>query len=391
MKLRVFRSLVSSQRCPASLAKQLRAQQVFDGCEISLAQLQAAPSLLHACSKNDMRVLVRLEPRDELDAEVQLEQLGSMLSNSGHEADVLELVNIIAPDHMPLQDTLDYLRHLQPLWSTFLELHPYIGSRHGKLNAHGNPLNAHVLGINHCLSGGVPSLAECLDIYTPTRLALRSSNLVGAPNDSTTGASSASALPVDVSEGLSEELESIVAASDLLYASPDDLTRMAGILPWWDEVWSAQQLDGAAEVYVACCPEAGALAGGLADDNATDEAIQLLARRLRERFQASTTWRDGARERRKAEAEVARKATARRASLGPSGALEAAAASFGLSMHDLDVLNAAQIVETVKERWRQLALTAHPDVPGGSAERFLELRDSYRMLLRVAKSRANGL
>ena len=89
MKLRVFRSLVSSQRCPASLAKQLRAQQVFDGCEISLAQLQAAPSLLHACSKSDMRVLVRLEPRDELDAEVQLEQLGSMLSNSGHEADVL--------------------------------------------------------------------------------------------------------------------------------------------------------------------------------------------------------------------------------------------------------------------------------------------------------------
>ena len=59
-------------------------------------------------------------------------------------------------------------------------------------------------------------------------------------------------------------------------------------------------------------------------------------------------------------------------------------------MHDLDVLNAAQIVETVKERWRQLALTAHPDVPGGSAERFLELRDSYRMLLRVAKSRASS-
>ena len=46
------------------------------------------------------------------------------------------------------------------------------------------------------------------------------------------------------------------------------------------------------------------------------------------------------------------------------------------------------LVELIKERWRQLALTAHPDVPTGSAERFLELRESYRMLLRVAKSRA---
>ena len=89
-----------------------------------------------------------------------------------------------------------------------------------------------------------------------------------------------------LSEGLSEELESLVHASDLLYASPDDLTRMIGILPWWDEVWSAQQLDGAVEVYACCCPAADLRDGGMAqssamggsvadddeDEDATDEA-----------------------------------------------------------------------------------------------------------------------
>ena len=108
---------------------------LFDGCEVSLAQLEASPSLLGAYSEQDMRVLLRLEPRDEREAEAQLAQLSTMLSASDHAADVVELVNMIAPEPLPLHETLDYLRHVQPVWSTFLEEHPYIGSRHGKLNA----------------------------------------------------------------------------------------------------------------------------------------------------------------------------------------------------------------------------------------------------------------
>ena len=114
--------------------------------------------------------------------------------------------------------------------------------------------------------------------------------------------SSSSALPVDVSEGLSEELESLVHASDLLYASPDDLTRMIGILPWWDEVWSAQQLDGAAEVYACCCPAADLNDGRMATSSATggsavaDEEVDVLglvadlAQALPDELQLGLAW-----------------------------------------------------------------------------------------------------
>jgi hypothetical protein len=95
----------------------------------------------------------------------------------------------------------------------------------------------------------VPQLAELLDVYLPTRLALSSQHDL-AP----------SATP-------DYDLEAVVQNTDVLFI--DDSEDESSLLTW-DEVWRAQQLDGAKETYVVCQPP-------------DDEGDQL-AKRIRRRF-----------------------------------------------------------------------------------------------------------
>ena len=359
----------------------------YDGVELSLSGLTSSPAVLDECFDLNMRAICRLEAiADVSDAEAQLDKLSSLLSSRPDAASVVELVVLVAPHSSGLEDTLSYLHNIQPFWSEFLEAHQTIGSRHGKRNAHGNPLNHHVLGVCHRLSQGTTELAEIVDIYSPTRLALTADNLAASLRhsddspDSGRASTTGPTLPTTF-DGLGDELDAVLEVSDLLYASPQGMAEMAGaprseqhhapLWALWEEVWAAQQLAGADEAYLTCCDEDGAHAR----DDDFDDHVLLLARALRDRFDETAEWRAGAFERRAAAAAAA--AAKRR--LAPSSALGRAAEAFGLSPDDIDAVDRAGL----KQRWRRLALQAHPDVVGGSGERFNDLRAAYKALLRA--------
>jgi len=396
MHLRLFRSLVgrTCRLCPLDAVTRL--DSTFSGCELTLAQLEATPAILRWSSDSRKRLVVQVDAEDVDDVGSQLDRLSSQLCKHPN---VVELVVLVAPPHDTLSERLDYLRYAQPLWSRFLEAHPSVGSSHGKLNAHGTaPLGNHTHGVVHRLSGcdmAVPTLAEVVEIYTPTRLALSAENLVGtvaptaqeAPTVLYTGVCSEDP-PLIGADGLSEELEFVAHASDLVRLQPADWRGAArAVLPLLDEVWSAQQLDGAAEAYVVCADNAmsdDASAGGASHDGERDTELIALAAKLRHRFAETAGWRAGAADRRAAEAAAAR-ATRQLDHVGP---LAAAFDSFGLRPSDLDATDGTlqrRVESRLKARWRQLALQEHPDVQGGSATRFRELKEHYKVLLQAAR------
>lgn len=370
MKLRLFRSLVALPRLPR--VPSLLGNH-FDGLEVSLPQLEATPTLLDECAESSLRMICRLEPlADADDAESQLHRLSSRLSSRPAEAAAaLELVVMAAPSK-DLDAALSYLRDIQPFWSEFLEAHTTVGSRHGKKNAHGKPLNNHVLGVCQQMDLGAAEIADVVEILTPTRVALTSRNLAASLHSEPLLASATryGSLPTCF-EGLSDELESVLETSDLLFVDPSEAEpQHAPLHALWDEAWAAQQLSGAGEVYASC--------GAGSDGDAAEAAALRLASMLRRRFDEGADWRAHTGERRAARDAAA---AARRRS-APTSTIGGAAKAFELLPTEIDSLNEAFL----KARWRQLALRAHPDVAGGSGERFQELRAAYKVLLRAARS-----
>lgn len=190
-------------------------------------------------------------------------------------------------------------------------------------------------------------------------------------------------------DGLGDELESVLESSDVIYAGLDDVSsQRAPLWALWDEVWAAQQLAGASEVYAVVGGDSGGgdeaaqVAHATEAAEAEAEAARGLASLLRRRFEDAAEWRGRAAERRAASdaAERARRLAA------PTSTIGGAARSFGLQPADLDGCDEAFL----KERWRQLALQAHPDVAGGSGERFQQLRAAYKVLLRAARPGGGG-
>ena len=237
MQLRVFRSLVGSRSCPAAIAAAAATRDCqFTGLEVTLPQLSS--TVLDACAEQQLRVICRLEPSDATEAGALLEDLSSRIQKNPHTC--LELVVMSTPP-MDFSQTLDYFHEVQPLAGAFLEANPAVGSSHGKVNAHGNPLSHHVLGVCHILGGaGVPRLAELLDVYSPTRMALTASNLAAAAAgesgescESSEDLSSTPQPPPVGTCGLSEELEAVVHSADVLYAEVGDDVRAGAV---WDEV-----------------------------------------------------------------------------------------------------------------------------------------------------------
>lgn len=182
MKLRLFRSLVGQASSRRSVGAPHFAK-YFDGIEVSLEQLMSNPAMLDECAERDLRMVCRCQPiADAYDAEAQLDRLSSQLSSrSAEAAGALELVVLTAPAGAQLDEALGHLRDIQPFWSQFLEAHKTVGSRHGKRNAHGKPLNHHVLGVCQRLDfTAAGELAELVEILTPTRVALTTRNLAAS-------------------------------------------------------------------------------------------------------------------------------------------------------------------------------------------------------------------
>lgn len=208
----------------------------FDGVSINVSQhddREYFDESLRACDEHSLRLIFELNLTDTNTVGITLEALSKSL---------LTIPNI-TPDmivfHAPSQlndvdKTLSYLRGVLPLTAKFLESHPTIGSAYGRLNAHGNALNDHVIGACHhfpCFA--IPQLADLLDVYLPTRLALSSQQPLSPP-----------------SEMPSYMLEAVVQNTDMVFVDVDQ--PMNTLL--WNEAWKAQQLDGAQETYV-CIPE----------------------------------------------------------------------------------------------------------------------------------------
>ena len=208
-------------------------------------------------------------------------------------------------------------------------------------------------------------------------MALTSNNLsVSLQSEPSLAAASAAAsasLPTAFA-GLSDELESVLETSDVLYVNPTEASAEHALLHGlWDEVWAAQQLAGAGEAYAVCM----AGADGQDEDAAADAAAHDLVTALRQRDK-STEWRSHAAHRR-AERDTAVAARRRAAPSSTIGRCQVVC----LLPEDLAEASIRPSSRSVGE---ELALRAHPDVAGGSGERFQELRTAYQVLLRAAQN-----
>lgn len=254
MNLLLFRSLLARDQRLMSQIASLATRSEFDGVSVNFSNEQLTSTLdtvLRACNDHSYRFLCELTPQSSSDAGRMLDTLSSRLSKGNS----LDLVVLNAPESYDLEDTLSYLREVLPLTAQFLESHPTVGGTYGRVNAHGNLLNNHVVGACHRLPFDIPQLAQLLDVFLPTRLALGREHVL---ND----------VPPD-------DLEAVVQNTDLLCIHDDAHQAL------WDEVWLAQRLDEAEETYVQLGKHKFSV-----EDN--DDKAHQLACQMRRRFSEST-------------------------------------------------------------------------------------------------------
>jgi len=385
MQLRLFRSLVrkNSERCCERVLKELvkNSNRQYDGALLTLAQLEATPSALSICADHSLRLICQLEPQIGGDAEDLFDRLSYQLGNiNGISPHAVELIVMRAPPSCSLciGKTLDYLGDVLPVAARFLESHPKVGSSHGKSNAHNKPLDNHVIGVCHQLEFDIPQLSELMDVFSPTRLALKTANLSSGVRGHIKSHNENPSVANTI--GLSYEQEAVVHGTDLLYATPGQDNGVVldhfGPGTLFGEVWCSHQLDGAKETYVTCDGK---------HSNGDDKAAEEFARCLRVIFNKSLAWRNCAADRRAAEHEATAEAWRKKNgsySVESGARIADAAASFGLDLSKDEVLTR----KDVKDRWRKLALKNHPDMIGGSAESFKALRENFRTLLEATST-----
>lgn len=235
----------------------------FDGVSVNIHQSNNVDDanvlfdkVLRACDNHSLRLMFELNTATFSEAGRLLDKLSTSLATNPNNPD---LVIFRAPSGgTGIEATLRYLRDVLPLTAQFLESHPTIGSSYGRLNSHGNALNNHVIGAcHHFPHQQVPQLAGLLDVYLPTRLALSSQHeLMSAATPK-------------------HDLEAVVQNTDVLFIDESEDDKSAWLLS--DEVWRAQQLDGAKETYAVCQP--------------LDDEGHQLAERIRRRFLDCTSAR----------------------------------------------------------------------------------------------------
>eukprot|EP00980_Cylindrotheca_fusiformis_P000681 scaffold167_cov110-Cylindrotheca_fusiformis.AAC.9 len=211
MKLSLFRRLVMGSphgRNKISIQEQIsqiasnnydEKSSLFQGIELCCSDIDE--NILDLSRSLDLGVLCRIVPVDVDDACRKLDQLSTMLmkTSSIDTQETIRLVVIEQPRAAAAaeasganeknDDGIEYLTQLLPLAAQFMEVHPTIGKSKGEMNAHGKPLDTHVVGVCHRLQS-LPTISresdntgltdasmkmlsyfcEILDVLPPTRL-----------------------------------------------------------------------------------------------------------------------------------------------------------------------------------------------------------------------------
>jgi hypothetical protein len=198
MRLVLFRSLITNAhgRADASISvhKQIAKMASHENSYwqgIELCSSQVNETVLEFCRYHNLQVLCRVIPEDTDDACRRMDQLSSHLMKASADAaaDAVRLVIMQQPFAPSFDDAaIQYLSQVLPMAAQFKEAHPTIGWSKGELNAHGKPLDRHVLGVCHrlqslllgtkasndtSLSASAIMLryfSSILDILPPTRL-----------------------------------------------------------------------------------------------------------------------------------------------------------------------------------------------------------------------------
>lgn len=203
VRLSVFHSLAKATGCLSestiSLSKRIQ-ECASDSCfqGIELYSSQVTKDVLDQCATQGVQVLTRIAPTSIDDAFRELDDLSTELSKV-KEQDVGKVIRLIVINQ-PLAtlknnpSIIDYLSDILPVAAQFMETHPTIGQSKGERNAHGNPIDNHVLGVCHRLSllqrlednNAEPNsnddrllqqILDILDVLPPTRLSLDESSL----------------------------------------------------------------------------------------------------------------------------------------------------------------------------------------------------------------------
>mmetsp|Transcript_7592 Transcript_7592/g.16144 ORF Transcript_7592/g.16144 Transcript_7592/m.16144 type:complete len:291 (-) Transcript_7592:184-1056(-) len=258
-RLVLFRSLASSTHQSACLPKELASIRgcerikgirdtkrtgYYDGVEVNWSLLiDQSSSFLKQCQQLNLRVACKVDAIDALDARRKLDSISTALSPSSLQnqwsdtVSAMELVilNLQRDDGETPLDTeavLTYLRNVLPISAQFLEINESIGRSHGILNAHGNPVDSHLLGVCQNLAGSLDmdSLPLVLDVLPPTRLSLDFSWLANA--NETDGS-----------------LEIIMEGTDHIYSSSQDMEFLDESFCLWKNLWEQRRRSGAQEFY----------------------------------------------------------------------------------------------------------------------------------------------
>lgn len=174
MHLVLFRSLLARQGCISKHFENFvrsPGRACYDGVQLSLADIEADPVVIDLCSHEGLRLVCQMEPSDQTDAGRQLDWLSTRLAAARSVS--LDLVLMDAPPALDsVSETTSYLYNVLPLAAQFLEAHPAVGRSCGLRNAHGKPLDTHVVGVCQKLTGSLSFVAEVVDVLPPTRLTL---------------------------------------------------------------------------------------------------------------------------------------------------------------------------------------------------------------------------
>jgi hypothetical protein len=245
MRLLLFRSLIRKgfELNRQHVAKVACQNSLFQGVELSSSQVTG--NLLDTCTSHNVRVIVNMYPVDVDDVGRIIDQLSTQLSKSSNNKEAIDLVVIHQPQSSNDDDVMSYLYQVLPLAAQFLEEYPSIGRAKGDRNAHGSPLDTHVLGACHRLNAPtLDNLSEIVDILPPTRLSLNCSN--------------AELLCKNISsKDLSGmHMEALVQAVDHFEFSnlvdSNIRGREAEISTFYEHVWKWQQEVENQETYASC-------------------------------------------------------------------------------------------------------------------------------------------